>query len=164
MKVRITGIKTPIMKYHRSKFMVHREDGFCIAEFSEFEQLKRWSELVGIKLQMPRAEYFKGLHVVEYKNEQNFHEYEFFRLKDIPIHAESCQGISYGNVVTCYVHVVGNTTTIYKPNPLHRDVFLPLEVANHLQFIEENGTMNKYKHVYEKENERSYFKDLYDLY
>ncbi|MGF2713923.1 hypothetical protein ACQUY5_16710 [Bacillus cereus] len=161
MKIRITGIKTPNMEKHRSKYMVHREDGFCIAEFSDSEQLKRWTELVGIKLGMPRLKYFEGLQVFEYLNEQNFHEYEFFRLKDVPLHAESCQGVSHGNIVTCYIHVIGNVTTIYKPNPKYKDVFLPLEVANHLQFIEENGTMNKFKHVYEMENRNSLLESLF---
>ncbi|AFQ29790.1 hypothetical protein P4493_05935 [Bacillus thuringiensis] len=164
MKIRITGITSPQFNKHRSKFMVHGEDSSIIAEFSKYEQLKRWAELVGVKLGMPRADYFEGLQVMEYRTEQIFHTYEFFRLRDIPLHAESCQGVSYGNLVTCYVHVIGNVTTIYRPNPLHKDVFLPLEVANHIKFIEENGTFNKYKQVYEKENEMSYFKDLYDLY
>ncbi|PHE64233.1 hypothetical protein COF68_05155 [Bacillus toyonensis] len=142
MKVKVTRVSKTDLELHRSELMVHTEDGNILCEFSKMEQFERWCKLVGVELSLPRPKYHKGVLYYTYEFKQEFFEYEFTNLKEIPHEAVKCKGLSYGNIVTCYVWVTGSKTIIYRPNSFFKDIFQPLSAEEHVKFIEENGTLN----------------------
>lgn len=142
MKVHVTEIDEKQPAWHRSKIIVHKENGFYLSEFANQEQLDKWCKSVGVLLGESTEEYRHGNFVKTYNVNQQFDEKYFSNKKDLPSNVVPHKGVVMGSIVTCYVLIEGNITTIYRPEPSMKEVFNPLTAEEHVKFVRENGHIN----------------------
>lgn len=62
----------------------------------------------------------------------------FWKLSDIPDDAKPFKALSNGSIVDCYFLNDGETIHIYRPNPNAKEVYKPLSLEDHIDFVKNN--------------------------
>ena len=62
----------------------------------------------------------------------------FWKLSDIPDDAKPFKALSNGSIVDCYFLNDGETIHIYRPNPNAKEVYKPLSLKDHINFVKNN--------------------------
>ena len=126
-----------IDKYHRSEIILHRGNGFYLAEFYEQEQLDEFARMMGFIYTLRK--YQRGGRYIHYWEYDLSHKFVdglgggFWHLSDLPEGAKPFLGLSNGSIVTCYFVNDGKTITIYRPNPNSEEVYHPMPLTEHIE-------------------------------
>ena len=153
----ITEVEKPV-RLHDTKFTVH-QGTWHLNNFNTREALERWCKLTGIELEEVEVAGDERLHrtmpecgwVKTYFPKQQFADKEFSDINQIPKNAVKCKGLATGSIVDCYVLVDGDKTTIYRPNPNSVELYKPMNIKEHANFVRDNGYLNSYN--YKEENQ-----------
>ena len=148
--IMITEVEKPVAM-HDTKFTVH-QGTWHLNNFNSRDALERWCKLTGIKLEEVLVAEDERLHrtmpecgwVKTYFPKQQFGEKLFGNINQIPKNAVKCKGLSNGSIVDCYVLVDGDKTTIYRPNPNSVELYKPMNIKEHANFVRDNGFLNSY--------------------
>ena len=62
----------------------------------------------------------------------------FWRMEEIPKDAVKYIDLSNGSLVDCYYTNEKNVYTVYRPNPNAKEVYKPMELKQHLEYISIN--------------------------
>ena len=62
----------------------------------------------------------------------------FWKMEDIPEDAVKHTDLSNGSLVDCYYTNENNIYTVYRPNPNAKDVYKPMDLKQHLEYISIN--------------------------
>ncbi len=138
----ISAVEITDPRYHRSHVIVHRPDGFYLAEFRTMEQLAEFAKMLGFTYTVRRQEESKMYgRYTEYDIDRKFvDEYGggFWSANDLPAEVEPFQALSNGYIVTCYFVNDGETITIYRPNP-HSRLYDPMSLFERMGFVKRHG-------------------------
>ena len=63
------------------------------------------------------------------------HEKLFWKMEDIPENAVKYTDLSNGSLVDCYYTSENNIYTVYRPNCNAKEVYKPMELRQHLEYI-----------------------------
>lgn len=125
-----------VNKYHRSEIILHKGNGFFLAEFETKEQLDEFAKMMGFTYTLRKHE--KGGKFVNYWEYDISHRFVdefgggFWHLSDLPKGAKPFLGLSNGSIVACYFVNDGTTITIYRPNPNSLEVYNPMPLTEHI--------------------------------
>jgi hypothetical protein len=139
----ISTVEKVNRKFHRSNVIIH-DGSYYFAEFHDMEQLKRFSEMLGFSYKLTKEENtFLG-------EKNKYCEYEidreiispcnggFGKLSDLPDGVKPFKALSNGRIVDCFFLNDGEKITIYRPNPNAKDIYKPLSVDEHINFVKNN--------------------------
>ena len=59
----------------------------------------------------------------------------FWKMEDIPENAVKYTDLSNGSLVDCYYTKENNVYTEYRPNPNAKEVYKPMELKQHIEYI-----------------------------
>ena len=62
----------------------------------------------------------------------------FWKMEDIPENAVKYTDLSNGSLVDCYYTNENNIYTVYRPNPNAKEVYKPMGLKQHLEYISIN--------------------------
>ena len=62
-------------------------------------------------------------------------EKSFWRMEDIPENAVKYTDLSNGSLVDCYYTNKNNVYTQYRPNPNAKEVYKPMELKQHIEYM-----------------------------
>ena len=62
-------------------------------------------------------------------------EKSFSKMEDIPENAVKYTDLSNGSLVDCYYTNENNIYTLYRPNPNAKEVYKPMELRQHTEYI-----------------------------
>ena len=65
-------------------------------------------------------------------------EKSFGKMEDIPENAVEYTDLSNGSLVDCYYTNENNIYTVYRPNPNAKEVYRPMELKQHLEYMSIN--------------------------
>lgn len=71
----------------------------------------------------------------------------FWNINDVPENAVPFIGLCNGSYVNCYTVIETDKTTIYRPNPNAKSVYLPYEYFGIVKRLKEGVFLNGYKNV-----------------
>lgn len=132
----ISKVKKTDERYHRSEIIIHKGNGYYLAEFRDQEQLDEFARMIGFEYRKRKEEEGKpfGLYQ-EYDIDRRFVDGAmFWKIDDLPENAKPFLGLSNGSIVTCYFTNDGETVTIYRPNPNAKEVYHPLPLEKHIAY------------------------------
>ena len=102
-----------------------------------------WLQRSNLRLQFIKTSATYGseertrIHV--YETIGTIEENMFWKLEELPEIAIKYKGLCNGSVVDCYYIHTENGSKIYKPNPNAKEVYKPLQVDEHMEFIKNYG-------------------------
>ena len=76
----------------------------------------------------------------------------FWNMDEIPENAKQFVGLCNGSYVNCYTVIEADKTTIYRPNPNAKSVYLPYEYFEIVKRLEKGVFLNGYKNTFENIN------------
>lgn len=128
----ITRIDNSHPRHLRSHIIIHRPDGFYLAEFNTMKQLDVFANRIGFKYTVRKDEQSpKYGRYTEFDIDRKFVDGAvhcgFMSAKELPEGATPFLALSNGRIATCYFVNDGETITIYRPNPNSR-LYDPLEL------------------------------------
>ena len=123
--------------YHRSKIIIHKPNMFYFAEFDNIKQLETFAKMLGFSYQLEESTQSNTLGLLQkFSINRNINDNldgGFRNMEQIPDNAKPFKALSNGSIVTCYYINDGETITIYRPNPNSKEVYLPLELTEHIK-------------------------------
>ncbi len=129
----------------RSRVIIYKDSfyGYHFAEMDTAEQLERFAQMLGFSYTLEDVSYSKKHG--EYKRYRLSHTINdrtghFWKLSDIPAGAKPFKALSNGSIVDCYFLNDGETIHIYRPNPNAKEVYKPLTLEEHINFVRNNYT------------------------
>ena len=79
----------------------------------------------------------------------------FWNIEEVPVNAKQFIELCYGSYVNCYTVIEADKTTIYRPNPNAKSVYLPYEYFEIVKRLEKGVFLNGYKNTFD--NMHKYF-------
>lgn len=112
-------------------------DAFAtIKGFKDF--LKRYN--LKLKFEHEKTEWAReGIKHYSCISEGELHEEVFWAVSEIPEGAIKYKNVSNGSYVDCYYYNKGNDSYNYRPNPNAKEVYKPMTVKEHREYILING-------------------------
>lgn len=128
-------IRSHIIIYQNGPF------GYHFAEMNTIEQLEKFSKMLGFSYTLEEVSHSEKHG--EYKKCRLTHSIDdntrnFWELSDVPTGAKPFKALSNGSIVDCYFLNDGETIHIYRPNPNAKNVYKPLSLKNHIEFVKNN--------------------------
>ena len=139
MKNYITIVEKTSKRF-RSHVIIY--NGFYhFAEMHTIEQLEKFSNMLGFTYTLEE--------VSQSEEHGKYRRYSisrtiddrcggFWKLSDIPDDAKPFKALSNGSIVDCYFLNDGETIHIYRPNPNAKEVYKPLSLKDHINFVKNN--------------------------
>ena len=140
MKNYITIVEKTSKRF-RSHVIIY--NGFYhFAEMHTIEQLEKFSNMLGFT--------YTPEEVSQSEEHGKYRRYSisrtiddrcgggFWKLSDIPDDAKPFKAPSNGSIVDCYFLNDGETIHIYRPNPNAKEVYKPLSLEDHIDFVKNN--------------------------
>ena len=140
MKNYITIVEKTSKRF-RSHVIIY--NGFYhFAEMHTIEQLEKFSNMLGFTYTLEE--------VSQSEEHGKYRRYSisrtiddrcgggFWKLSDIPDDAKPFKALSNGYIVDCYFLNDGETIHIYRPNPNAKEVYKPLSLKDHINFVKNN--------------------------
>ena len=137
MKNYITIVEKTSKRF-RSHVIIY--NGFYhFAEMHTIEQLEKFSNMLGFTYTLEE--------VSQSEEHGKYRRYSisrtiddrcgggFWKLSDIPDDAKPFKALSNGSIVDCYFLNDGETIHIYRPNPNAKEVYKPLSLKDHINFV-----------------------------
>lgn len=125
----------------RSRVIIY--NGFYhFAEMDTMQQLERFSQMLGFTYTLEEVSHsekhgkcrrYSISHAIADKCGGGF-----WKLSDIPANAKTFKALSNGSIVDCYFLNDGETIHIYRPNPNAKEVYKPLSLEDHINFVKNN--------------------------
>ena len=133
MKNYITIVEKTSKRF-RSHVIIY--NGFYhFAEMHTIEQLEKFSNMLGFTYTEEHGKYRR------YSISRTIDDRcggGFWKLSDIPDDAKPFKALSNGSIVDCYFLNDGETIHIYRPNPNAKEVYKPLSLKDHINFVKNN--------------------------
>lgn len=138
----LTIVDIPVSDCHRSKIIIHRQNGYYFAEFDTVEQLDFFAQTLGFtyeqydeRVSNPGDRYYYGvMRFYQLSHSINFPSYGgFWKLSELPNGVKPIKALSNGSIVTCYHFNDGRTIHFFRPNPNAKDIYAPLSIEEHIQ-------------------------------
>lgn len=140
MKNYITIVEKTSKRF-RSHVIIY--NGFYhFAEMHTIEQLEKFSNMLGFTYTLEE--------VSQSEEHGKYRRYSisrtiddrcgggFWKLSDIPDDVKPFKALSNGSIVDCYFLNDGETIHIYRPNPNAKEVYKPLSLEDHIDFVKNN--------------------------
>lgn len=129
-------------QYHRSAIIIHRGNGYYLAEFDEQKQLDEFASMMGFTYTKRKESYSHRFGIYqEFDISHRFAEGNAFKsLDQLPDGAKPFKALSNGSIVTCYFVNDGEAITIYRPNPNAKAVYEPMNIWDHIRHCARYGT------------------------
>lgn len=126
-----------INERHRSRYIVRFvSQNYYLAEFDTREQLSAWCKLMGVSMmELPKNTAMFPDTVKVYELSKSVQQFSFGDLSQIPQGAIKHKGMSNGSIVDCYLYVTPIAFGIFRPNPNFKNVYVPLPLEEHMQYI-----------------------------
>lgn len=114
--------------------------GYHFAEMDTIEQLERFSKKLGFSYTMEEASYSEEYGAfAKYRLTHSIDDINSFsNLSEVPTSAKPFKALSNGSIVDCYFLNDGKTIHIYRPNPNAKNVYKPLDIRDHIDFVKNN--------------------------
>lgn len=115
---------------------------YHFAEMNTMDQLEKFSKMLGFTYTL--EEVSKSEKNGECKRYSISHTIDdrcdggFWKLSDVPENAKPFKALSNGSIVDCYFLNDGETIHIYRPNPNAKEVYKPLTLKEHIEFVKNN--------------------------
>lgn len=142
-KAYITIAEETDRQYHRKHVILHKNWEWYLAEFDKIRQLKKIAEKMGFGYfleEVKKSTWGKHMNIYYYSLSHSFEEEQsFWSLKELPAGVKPFTAHSNGCLVTCYYINDGHTIHIYRPNPNASEVYKPLSLNEHIEYIKKNG-------------------------
>lgn len=115
---------------------------YHFAEMNTMDQLEKFSKMLGFTYTLEE--------VSQSEEHGKYRRYSisrtiddrcgggFWKLSDIPDDAKPFKALSNGSIVDCYFLNDGETIHIYRPNPNAKEVYKPLSLKDHINFVKNN--------------------------
>ena len=127
-------IRSHIIIYQNGPF------GYHFAEMDTIEQLENFSKKLGFSYTQEEFNYSveQGVYIKCRLSHSIDDNNSFMELSSVPKGARSFKALSNGAIVDCYFLNDGKTIHIYRPNPNAKDVYKPLGIRDHIDFVKNN--------------------------
>lgn len=140
MKNYITIVEKTSKRF-RSHVIIY--NGFYhFAEMHTIEQLEKFSNMLGFTYTLEEVsqseEHGKYRRYSISRTIDDRCDGGFWKLSDIPDDAKPFKALSNGSIVDCYFLNDGETIHIYRPNPNAKEVYKPLSLEDHIDFVKNN--------------------------
>lgn len=145
-KMHITTIEKVDPERHRSPIIIHNGWQWYFAEFQTMEQLNFFMEFAGLEMKLEEENIYTpnpecGIWRKYSVNREldNPHSGGFWNLSEIPEGAKKIKALSNGSIVDCYILNDGKTLHVYRPNPNAKEVYKPLPLDEHIEYVRKHG-------------------------
>ena len=126
---------------YNNKYILHNGFMWHLGRFPEFEKLKAFMDLAGLKMKLEETKHCKrGGEFKRWSIDCDLDDHNhFWSLSELPREVKPFMGMSNGSLVTCYLYNDGKCLHIYRPNPNAKEVYKPLPLDEHIKFHRKNG-------------------------
>jgi hypothetical protein len=74
-----------------------------------------------------------------YKIKGKIKEISFKSLLELPEGTIKYKDLSNGSLVDCYYRNIDGITEVYRPNPNYKEIYKPMSIEEHINYMRENG-------------------------